>query len=285
MDVHIPTRESIIRSVTLNLQDVKKIFSRLEKLVHEEGDREIAKLLKSPEQSDEQWEARKIEIKEGAFRVTATLEGKSGDRLHGDNEALFASPNMPAEISGVYMTNSTAFRWWTKQNPLRSFELQFDFSKPKLLDSENFVSGPTPNASRLKIEADNESWIAAISEAVFGILSTKSNKHGFLHRAFVYDAGLLLFGLPFGLYLAGKASSTIQKAFGATNALIVSGAYIYVMLVAIWAYRVLFGYSKWAFPTVELKESSNSANLHRKFWYVIMTGLIVNIAWDFLSHR
>lgn len=285
MNTHIPTRESVISSVTLDLQDVKKIFVRLEKLVDEEGDREIAKLQKPPDQSDEKWEARKIEIKKGAFRVTVTLEGKNGDRLHGDNEELFVSPNMPAEISGVYMTNATAFRWWTNQNPLRAFELQLDFSKPKLLDSENFVSSPTPNTSRLKVEADNESWIASISEAVFGILSNKSNKHGFLHRAFVYDAGLLLCGLPFGLYLTFKASSTIQHYLGATNSFIVSGAYIYVMLVAIWGYRVLFGYSKWAFPNVELKESSNSAKSHRVFWYVIVTGLIGNFVWDFFDKQ
>ena len=82
MDAHIPTRESTISSVTLELQDVKRIFSRLEKLVHEEGDREIAKIPKPPDQSEEQWEARKVDIKKGAFRVTVTLEGKNGDRLH-----------------------------------------------------------------------------------------------------------------------------------------------------------------------------------------------------------
>ena len=283
MDAHIPQRESKISAVSLELKDVQKIFSRLERLVHEEGDREIAKLTKPKELSPKQWASRKEEIKKGAFRVTVTLEGENGDRLHGDNEALFQSPNRPTKISRVYMTNSTAFRWWTKQNPLRSFELHLDFSKPKLLDSENFVSSPTPNTSNLKIEADNEFWIAAISEAVIGVVSDKGNSHGFIHRAFVYDAGLFIFGLPFGLYVAWKLSHAIESTLGTSSSVLAAAAYIYVVLLAVWAYRLLFGYSKWAFPTMELKENARSANSHRLFWYAIVVGLIVNFIWEILS--
>lgn len=115
MDAHIPQRESKISAVSLELKDVQKIFSWLERLVHEEGDHEIAKLTKPKELSPKQWASRKVEIKKVAFRVTVTLEGENGDRLHGDNEALFQSPNRPTKISRVYMTNSTAFRWWTNR--------------------------------------------------------------------------------------------------------------------------------------------------------------------------
>jgi hypothetical protein len=275
-DTHIPQRSTPITAICLRLDDVKKIFSRLEKIVHEEGDQEISKLDKQTDMNDEQWDARKKEIKSGAFRITMTIEGESGDRLHGNTLTLFDSPNRPTRIKSVYMTNSTAFRLWTNKNPTRSFELMLDFARPKLLDSENFVSAPTPNRSNLNVEADNETWIAAISEAVSGVLSDKSNNRKFLHKAFVYDFGLLVAGLPFAFYISWKLSDAVGLYFSKNSAFLAAAAYVYLFVLAIWSYRILFGYTKWAFPAVELSENAESVGKHRMFWYAIVVGLITN---------
>jgi hypothetical protein len=283
-DVHIPARSTPIAAISLGLNDVKKIFLRLEKIVYEEGDKEISKLVKQPDMNDEEWDARKKEIKSGAFRVTVTIEGESGDRLHGDTLELFDSPNRPIRIRSIYMTNSTAFRWWTKNSPVRSFELMLDFARSKLLDSENFVSAPTPNVSNLNVEADNETWIAAISEAVSGVLSEKSNNRKFLHQAFVYDFGLLIMGLPFAFYISWKLSDEVERYFSQTSAFLAAAAYVYLFVLAVWSYRILFGYTKWAFPSVELSENSESVRKHRTFWYAIVVGLIVNFLWEFLKN-
>jgi hypothetical protein len=282
-DAHFPQRSTPITAICLGLNDVKKIFSRLEKIVHEEGDKEISKLVKQTDMNEEQWDARKKEIKSGAFRVTVTIEGESGDRLHGDTLDLFDSPNRPTRIKIVYMTNSTAFRWWTKDNPMRSFELMLDFARPKLLDSENFVSAPTPNRSNLNVEADNETWIAAISEAVSGVLSEKSNNRKFLHQAFVYDFGLLMVGLPFAFYISWKLSDAVGRYFSANSTFLAAAAYVYLFVLAIWSYRILFGYTKWAFPAVELSENAESVRKHRAFWFAIVVGLFVNFIWEFLK--
>jgi hypothetical protein len=280
---HIPQRTTPITAISLNLEDVKKIFLRLERIVHEEGDAEIANLQKGEDFTEEKWELRKQEIKAGAFRVTVAVEGESGDRLYGDNLDVFESPNRPQRIVNVYMTNNTAFRLWTQQSPTRSFELILDFSRPKLLDSENFVSSPTPNLSRLNIEGDNETWIASISAAVDGVLSGKSNNRSLLHRAFVYDFGLLIFGLPFAFYVAWKSSDNVAHLFSEKGAFLTSAAYVYLIFLAVWFYRVMFGYTKWAFPAVELSESSASVQKHRKFWYAIVIGVCGNFAWEWLK--
>ena len=282
-DTHIPQRSTPITAVCLSLIDVKKIFSRLEKIVHDEGGREIAKLERQTEMNDEQWEARKKEIMAGAFRVTVTIEGESGDRLHGDTLALFDSPNRPERVKNVFMTNSTAFRWWTKNNPTRSFDLMLDFARPKLLDSENYVSAPTPNLSRLNVEADNENWIAIISEAVSGVLSDKSNNRKFLHQAFIYDLGLLIVGLPFAFYLSWKLSDVVAHHLSEKNTFLGAAAYVYLFALAVWLYRILFGYTKWAFPALELKENADSISNHRTFWYAIIVGLAVNFLYEWLK--
>ena len=159
--------------------------------------------------------------------------------------------------------------------------MYLDFSKPKLLDSERIVSSPTPNLSNLKIEADNELWVAGVSEAVFGVLANKKTQYGLLHRAFSYDFGMLILGLPFGLYMAWKLSGFVQSKLGIIHDVLSATAYIYIVVAALWLYRLLFGYTKWAFPTVELKENSSASGKHRVFWYTILVGLLVNFIFEF----
>jgi hypothetical protein len=284
MDSHYPTRNIPIRSISLNLSDVQKVFERLLLIVSREGDEQIGALVRPDELTDEQWSLRKAEIKSKAFRVTITIRGRNGDELFGDAATMFVSPNIPHAVSAVYMTNSTAYRGWTGQQPLRLFELNFDFSKPSLLDSERIVSSPTPNQSFVRIQSDNDAWLASVNEAVFGVIEHKKVKRKFLHRAFVYDLGLMVLALPAAFYIAGIFSGTVTNIFGSANGFLVSAFYVYLILAVMWAYRIFFGYTKWIFPSVELKESSSSTLVHRVFWVAILVGVIGNFATDALKY-
>jgi hypothetical protein len=224
------------------------------------------------------------EIKSNAFRITVTIRGQNGDELFGDVATMFVSPNLPHAVSAVYMTNSTAYRGWTGQQPLRLFELNFDFSKPSLLDSEIILSSPTPNQSFVRIQSDNDAWLASVNEAVFGVLEHKKVKRKFLHRAFVYDLGLMVLALPAAFYIAGKFSRTVTNIFGSANGFLIAAFYVYLILAVMWAYRIFFGYTKWIFPSVELKESSSSTLVHRVFWGAILLGVIGNFTTDALKY-
>ena len=284
MDSHYPTRNVPIRSISLSLADVKQIFDRLQPIISKEGDDKVAELVKPQESTEEQWAARKVEIKSNAFRITVTIQGQNGDDLFGDTSSMFTSPNLPHGVSDVYMTNATAFKGWTGQQPLRLFELNLDFSKPRLLDSERIVSSPTPNQSYLKIQSDSDAWLAAVHEAVFGVLEHKRVKRKFIHRAFVYDFGLMVVGLPLAFYLASKSSTYAANTFGPTNGFLIAAFYVYLISLVIWAYRILFGYTKWIFPSVELKESSSSTLGHRLFWGAITVGVFGNLAYDLIRN-
>ena len=279
-----PEREIKIGSTSIAVDDVKNIFSRLERIVHQLGEQEIAGLKKPTELTKKQWDERKSNVKRDAFRVTATIVGSSGDVVHDDKIGMFDLPDRPIDVSLIYMTNITAYNWVAKAKPTRSFELWLDFSKSKLLDSERFVSSPTLNTSRLKIASDKTDWIAVVSEAVVGVISEKKNKTTFLHQAFVYDLGLFLVGLPFAFYLAWKLSGVTNSIFSKYSQFLEIAANVYVMLVAISLYRVLFGYTKWAFPSMELKENARSVYRHRAIWGLIVIGLAVNFITD-LIHK
>ena len=196
MQLEFPRKQIPLYAITLSLDDVKKIFERLLKQVREQADKEINALVKPAEQDAADFEAYKARAREQAFRITMTIRGKSGAELFGDDLGLFASPSLPENIVSVYMTNAVAYNGFAKVNPANAFELQLDFSKPALLDGSNLGSAPTPNVSRLVINGDRDSWVAAIEEAVTGVTKNRNNSRAWLHRAHLYDIALFVLGFP-----------------------------------------------------------------------------------------
>lgn len=191
--------------------------------------------------------------------------------------SVFSSPNKPDKIASIYLTNITAYQRFAGTRPVNSFELNLDFSKPPFLDGNNPVSAPTPNFSNLTVQGDRDSWVAAISDAVLGIADKRRTSRGWLHRAFAYDVGLWCLAFPFAFYLCWCASPFIAARFQPLHTFVAAAAYMYVFVVAVWGYRALFGYTKWAFPTVELSDNRDLSMQHRAIWSVIILGLVVNV--------
>lgn len=181
------------------------------------------------------------------------------------------------------MSNIHAHKATWGQPADNTFELFLDFSKPPLLDSKNPVSIPTLNGSNLSISGHKDAWVALIEEAVVGITKKRRNRRTWLHRAFMYDTGQLLLGLPAGLYICWKLSGFIDNHLGTINLFLSSVAYVYIILLVLYAYRIFFGYTKWAFPTVELEESRDNARTHRSFWYAILLSIIAGFVGDLIN--
>jgi hypothetical protein len=280
MALHLPHKRTQLHSLALSLDDVTRIFERLLGHVREQADIEIAKFIKPEGKSDEEFQAEKEDVRTRAFQVTVTIAGDNGASLYGDDVAVFSSPNKPNEITSIYMTNGTAYQLVAGQRPLNAFDLLLDFSKPPLLDSNNPLSSPTPNRSNLSVDGDRDAWVAAVTDAVMAVARHRKTRRLWIHRAFVYDFGLLVLGLPFGLYLCWKLSPFVTEQLATIHPFLSATAYIYVVLLVSWGYRILFGYTKWVFPTVELIDNRDTSTGHRVFWWAIVISLIGNFAWE-----
>jgi hypothetical protein len=116
------------------------------------------------------------------------------------------------------------------------------------------------------------------------IIEIKRNSRGLLHAGHVYDLGLMVFAIPLALYVCWRVSGIVNNYLGAQSAFLSATTYVYIAFMVIWVYRVIFGYTKWAFPTTELKESESNSKAHQKFWYLLITGLIVSGVWDFSKY-
>jgi hypothetical protein len=272
------TKTIPIRAVTISLDDVRRLYERLLKHLEDEADRQTKDLVKPADQSNEEFERRVADARKKAFRITITIRGADGEELFGDSGGMFSSSNLPSDIVLIYMTNVVAYEGETGRKPPNGFALTLDFSKPPLIDNNNPVSNPTPNGSGISMDGQRDAWVASVSDAVMGVLRRRNNGRLFLHAAFVYDIGLMLLGLPLGLYVCWRLSGAVGYHLGAVNPFLAAVAYVYLVLLAMWLYRAMFGYTKWAFPTVELREAESKSSKHRRFWYAIVTGILSGAA-------
>ncbi len=272
-----------VPAVQLALADVITIYKRLAHQVEEQRDFEISHAVKQPAQTDAQFDELIAKAKADAFKVTTSLVGRDGQTFFGADATVFESASRPDPIGSIFMTNATAYTATIGRRPICVFELTLDFSKPPLVDASMPVSAPTPNMSVLSVEGDREAWVAAIADAVNSIVSVRKTRRGWLHRGSIYDAGVLLVGLPFALYVCWKASSWIQGNLGSITLFLASAAYVYIFFLVLNLYRVLFGYTKWAFPKIELIDNRDRASAHRAVWAGIVLALVGNILWELRS--
>ena len=281
MVVQVTKKMIPLRGISMNIQDMRRIVELLLPHVEEEGHREVARLLNRGPNNQEHSEQLNLE-RERAFQISVTIYGRDGESLFGYGTDPFDSPNIPTPIESIFITNNTAYQTVTDRNPLNNFSLNLDFSTPPLVDNNNPVSNPTPNFSNLTVEGDRDAWVASIYQAVMGVLSKKSNGRSFMHAAFVYDIALGILGLPVAIYLCWRISGFVQAYLGVLNPFIAAAAYIYVFFLVLNLYRVLFGYTKWAFPTVELTDNENRSKTHRKVLGAILLSLIGSAIYDLL---
>ncbi|RUT85550.1 MULTISPECIES: hypothetical protein [unclassified Mesorhizobium] len=272
-----------LNSYTVSIGNIRKIYRGLQRLVDEEADLEIARWAPLTDQTQEEFEARKTQVRKLAFRVTITVNRENGSSTYGDTEDIFDLSGHDSFVASIFMTNKTAFRREANTDPVNWFELLFDFSQPALMDANSIVSSPTRNASGFQINGSREGWLAGIERLVLNQIDKKHKLRRFFHGPFVYDYGLIFFGMPLAIYTCWILVPFVNGVISSQSNILGNGTYVYIVLASLWFYRVLFGYTKWAFPLVEMKEQQKRPKLHRRFWWGLVILLSGKIFWDFFD--
>lgn len=275
-------KEMPLGSYTVSIESVRKIYKGLQRLVSEEADLALAKWELLPNQTQEEFEARKKEARQKVFRVTVSVIREDGSDTHGDSEEIFDLSGEASFVKWIYMTNKTAFAQVANTNPSNYFDLMLDFSQPPLLDASSIVSSPTLNVSKLTVGSVREGWLAGVEKVVMNHIDQRHRLRSLFHGPFVYDYGLVVFGFPLGFYVCWLASDYVDKWAG-NNQFLKSAGYVYVVVATLWVYRVLFGYTKWAFPLAELKEQRSRPRVHRRWWWAMVALIVGKVFWKFLD--
>ena len=280
MDMQLNRKTIPLRNISISIEEVKRIVQRLLPHVEEEKQRAIDGVLQSSLDGEVDEEELRYRCEE-VFRITVVITGTDGEILSGYGAELFDSPNIPESILTININNNQAFETNLGRKHLNNFVLHLDFSSPPLVDTYNFVSNQTPNYSSLVVEGERQSWVASIEKAVMDVLKNRSNNRSFLHRAFVYDFGLVFFVLPVALLLCWRLSGFVETKFGSISLFLSTAAYIYIVILVLCVYRVLFGLLKLVFPTVELTNKNSQTEKHRKILYSILGS--IPVVWGLLS--
>lgn len=282
MEIKITKKTILLRGISIRIEDIRRIIERLQVHVDEEGRREISQLVNSGLDDIERQKHLDAE-REAAFRITVTISGKDGEELFGYGLDPFDSPNIPDPIQSIFITNASSYHTVAGRNPTNNFILHLDFSTPPLIDNNNPVSDPTPNNSNFVVEGNQDSWVASIEKSVMDIIGKRSNKRSILHVSFIYDVGLLVLGFPSAFYICWLLSDFIRISLNEVSSIVTAAAYVYVFFFSVTIYRILFGYTKWAFPIVELASVDNQSRIHRRFWYTILVSIVGSCVYGIFS--
>lgn len=273
-----------IGGVKIALKDVAAIFERLSLQVQEQAEIDTSQLVKVATQSQEDFENEIKGLRREVYKVTAFITGRDGSSLTAESSAVFAdTANLPDKIASILVSNTPAFQRRLGTQPANSFALNFDFNIPPLFEFSTALSAPTSNNTNLQVQGNRASWVAGVQAAVQSITSERRTQRTWLHRAFIYDAGLMLIGVPVALYTCWKLSPLIDKHVAPMGAFATAFVYLYASVLIIWVYRGFFGYAKWAFPYVELTDNADRSGKHRATLGAVVLALAANVVWEVLK--
>ena len=259
--------------------DLRRLYKLINDKQIEYRDKFMSVLQQQPNETLEAFEARKKRVYD-SFVTSMTIQTTTDAMLHGNNEAFLEEANLPDRIRSILFSTSSVPKAVLGFEPARKILVFLDFSTPPLLDFSRLPTLPTPNESNFEIIADNHSWFAASNAMLTEYFDTRKTKLNWLHRAAIYDVLLYFLGLPLSIWAVYRISDVLARA-PKMPSIISSAIYIYAFLISLITFRVLFSYSKWVFPKVELETQGSSSPLrHRNAWLAIMVPLVVAILYD-----
>jgi hypothetical protein len=201
--------------------------------------------------------------------VGIILQAANGERVIGFDESLLEPDRLPTPLVSASLETGLLYR--TSQPgqvaPNRAV-VQFDFSKPPLIDLSNPSGAPTPNGSMLLVAGTNTTWVSGTYSKLEGILSRNRNNWGWLHGSHIYDFLLFIVGLPVALS-AGSLVADWPLAMSMHSTLR-TALIVYSFFVALYGFRLAFSLTRWLYPHVELRHEPKPFYLRLRATIVIV---------------
>ncbi len=230
----------------------------------------------------EQIESDKGVLKAG-FELKINVQGVDDTVLSGTIPVVFNSPRFPDKVKNLYIDSAEDLRNLYNWVPRNRFELLLDFTKSELFNLSLSPSISTPNASNIFVTGLNSDWVSGVYRKVTDFIKDRRTRRKFLHRHSVYNVLVLCGGLPFVFSIAYKLSGWINNVFGGIPEIIKSGAYVYVFFLSLNIFKALFDYTRWVFPIVEYKGTTDISRKHRYIWGVLILGVSANVIHDLIK--
>jgi hypothetical protein len=265
-----------VRACRLRRDDLRNLYRIIQERQSEHRQTVLTQLVQLPTESAEQFEARRAKVA-NAFVTTVNITLANKEVITDSSEHFLASENLPDNIVTVYFTTiagPTGIGLAEQQQSNRA-TLLLDFSRPTVLDFSKFPTFATENSSHLYIWSSSESWFAALEKRMSDLFNDRRTGFDWLHRPGIYDALLLVVGLPFSFAINYLASPFITRL--SLSSVLTSAIYIYLFIVGLHIFCGLFTYSRWVFPKTEIESQYSPPMRHRGIWATITLGIPVAV--------
>lgn len=276
----LTTKNIPLGSVSVTIMGVQRMWRELNVLVAEQGEIELARLVKSSEQTQENFEAYREDIRQNVFRILGTVEFDNDEVVHDVDPDIVKFDSEGPRIRLIYLSNITPYQQRVGVKPDHAFEVVIDLKNPPLLDATSVLSEPTSNGTRLSISGTRAGWQAGVEAVVRRNIARRRPVRTWLHGSFVYDMFLFVVGLPLAFYACWALGPVINNLLSETSSVVIGAAYLYVGFTAIWGYRIMFSYAKWAFPLAEITDQSGSPSHHRAIWWSLIVAIFTKPFWS-----
>jgi hypothetical protein len=272
------TTTSSINACRLRREDLLRLYRIINERQVEYGQLVVNFVTKLPEESPEQFHERRTRLA-SSFVTTVNVTGANGEVVSGSGESFVISDNIPEHILTVFYTtmegpNTIGI---TPQMLTSKATILLDFSRPTLRDFSRLTTA-ADNNSNFSIVSTSEPWFTLLNTRLVQFFNERPTRFGWLHQAGIYDFLLLIIGLPFAFWVVYRFSESIHT-LRLPNVL-ATALYIYVFLGGVWIFQIIFKYSRWVFPKIELQTETSPPRGHRLVWMGIVTAVFGGAIWD-----
>ncbi len=266
-----------IPACVFSRDDLLRLYEQLNMKLQEEANDRVSSVSKLPQDTEQDFEAFKREIKD-AYKISIAINTMDGESLIGTDRRVIDNISPDMEISSIFLDSKSRFQGIFNVPPKNHFSILLDFTKPQVFDLLNPVSRPTPNTSSFEVSGEDDTWVRAVYDQIRSSFEAKKTKRSWLHRQGMYDLFLYPFVVPLIALILWRLSSVYDVLFPNSPVIADITAGFYGVLILGNLYRFIFGYTKWIFPVVELSNVGRGVpGGHRKFWWVLMIGILATI--------
>lgn len=191
-------RYSVVRSVFLDLEFLKKLYKELSNKVKEAAEIEVREAIKLPNMDDKQFHEYKESLK-NSHDLAITVLGLV-DTTVGSDISVLSPENVPDDIHTVIFDSSVKFKFFFNREPKNFLKIHFDFNKPPIFDFSNPSHAPTPNQSFIQVSGNNDTWVNGVFQSIKTELEKKKTKRNWLHSQYIYDFCLWTLIVPISFW-------------------------------------------------------------------------------------
>jgi hypothetical protein len=271
----------IIQHVTipaceLSSDDLRQLYNRLEGKANEAAELQILSTPIPPGMTQPQIDERNREIR-NVLRLTVRVQSPSGEWTGGQTADALADRNLPVQIETVDFITNLFYRGRFNMEPNNWFTVRLDFRRPSILDFSNLSTSASQNGSAASVSGVNATWANGCLAEITRFFHERRTLRNWLHSPAAYDALVLPIGFPLSLYAVAHLDRILRARVAVPEAIFVA-VDVYVVLLALMAFRLTFNYIRWIAPKVEGPNRAQGAlRLHKLFATILVSTIVGTI--------